>query len=159
MFIIVEGPDGAGKTTLVKKLQHQFDSDDKTFKLVHFGRIDDPSKYFDLYFKTIKDAEGVDVTVFDRSWYSDRVYGPVMRGQEEMTFENARKLDQAIFTYGGGMIIYCDSPISILWQRCRERGETYITDVRDLSKIATLYRQEIEASNLPVVYYDTSLGF
>jgi thymidylate kinase len=161
MFIIVEGPDGAGKTTLINKLKEQFENDYSSCEVVHFGKIDNPDEYFRIYLEAIMNQvdQCVSVSIFDRCWYSDRVYGPVMRNAEEMTFDQARNLDQHVIERGGGMIIYCDAPIDVLWSRCRERGESYITDVDQLEQIAMLYKVEIKQSLLPVVYYNTALGF
>ena len=161
MFIIVEGPDGAGKTTLIEKLKQQFDNQFSNCEVIHFGKIDDPSKYFDIYVCAIIEQyeRKVDVTILDRCWYSDRVYGPVMRNHEELAEEQARDLDRAVIAHGGGMIIYCDAPTHVLWARCRQRGETYVTKVEQLIAIAELYKEEMQKSLLPVIYYNTAEGF
>jgi len=161
MFIIVEGPDGAGKTTLIEKLRQQFNNQFSNCEVIHFGKIDDPSKYFDIYMQAIAEQyeSMIDVTILDRCWYSDRVYGPIMRNKEEMSKEKARRLDQAVVESGGGMIIYCDAPTHVLWTRCRKRGETYITKPEQIIAIAELYKEEMKESLLPVIYYNTAEGF
>lgn len=161
MFIIVEGPDGAGKSTLIEKLEKQFNNTNSVCEKLHFGVPEDPSKYYDIYTAAITQQYNncVDVTIFDRCWYSDRVYGPVMRGKEEMPLTSAIELEQYITECGGGMIIYCDAPVEVLWARCRVRGETYITDIMQLNAIAELYKTVMSEATLPVVYYNTALSF
>ena len=159
MFIIVEGPDGAGKTTLIEKLKHQLDQDDHKCEVVHFGKIDNPDEYFDIYRKEIRKHFPDETVIFDRSWYSDRVYGPVMRNTIEMSKDQAQLLDLDVFTYGGGMIIYCDAPLEVLWARCRERGETYIETPEQLDALKMMYQLIMKEATLPVVYYDTHMGY
>lgn len=75
-LIIVEGPDGAGKTTLVEHLL----SVTKDSTSIHCGVPDiPPTRYF-----TAQALEGwwsgKDCVIFDRFHLSEQVYGPIMRG-------------------------------------------------------------------------------
>lgn len=158
MIIIVEGPDGAGKTTLIDKLLKS--SCGAVYH--HFGApasAEEAANYYQVYADTIKACTPDALHVFDRSWYSDMVYGPVMRGKCEMTQTHADMLAAMCIAHGGAMIIYCTAPVSTLWQRCKARGETYITDVAKLAEIAKLYPTVMRenVSYLPVVRYDTSV--
>jgi thymidylate kinase len=152
MIIIVEGPDGAGKTTLIGKLQMSI----KNTKVIHFSnpKTDEEAfNYWKVYATAIKEATGT--TIFDRSWYSDMVYGPVFRGREEMSQLQASMLEALVVTNGGGFVIYCTAPTNVLWTRCQRRGETFVRTYEKLREIVEGYKTVFTNSILPVVKNDT----
>ena len=157
MIYIIEGPDGAGKTTLVEQIRKSH----MNAKVLHFGAPQTPEEadnYYKVYAEAINAKHDDEVLIFDRSWYSDMVYGPVMRNRQEMTQEHADMLSAMVVACGGGIIIYCTAPIKVLWARCQRRGETYLQNQAQLQAIATGY-SKVMAENvrfLPVVRYDTA---
>ena len=157
MIYIIEGPDGAGKTTLVEQIKKSH----MNAKVLHFGAPQTPEEadnYYKVYAEAISAKRDDEVLIFDRSWYSDMVYGPVMRNRQEMTQEHADMLSAMVVACGGGIIIYCTAPIKVLWARCQRRGETYLQNQAQLQAIATGY-SKVMAENvrfLPVVRYDTA---
>ena len=157
MIYIIEGPDGAGKTTLVEQIKKSH----MNAKVLHFGAPQTPEEadnYYKVYAEAISAKRDDEVLIFDRSWYSDMVYGPVMRNRQEMTQEHADMLSAMVVACGGGIIIYCTAPIKVLWARCQRRGETYLQNQAQLRAIATGY-SKVMAENvrfLPVVRYDTA---
>ena len=157
MIYIIEGPDGAGKTTLVEQIKKSH----MNTKVLHFGAPQTPEEadnYYKVYAAAINAMRDDEVLIFDRSWYSDMVYGPVMRNRQEMTQEHADMLSAMVVARGGGIIIYCTAPIKVLWSRCQRRGETYLQNQAQLQAIAVGY-SKVMAENvrfLPVVRYDTA---
>lgn len=157
MIYIIEGPDGAGKTTLVEQIKKSH----MNAKVLHFGAPQTPEEadnYYKIYAEAINAKCDDEVLIFDRSWYSDMVYGPVMRNRQEMTQEHADMLSAMVVARGGGIIIYCTAPIKVLWARCQRRGETYLQNQAQLQAIAIGY-SKVMAENvrfLPVVRYDTA---
>lgn len=156
MIIIVEGPDCAGKSSLIEKLLKSHPG--STSK--HFSAPKNDQEAFDywqVYAKAIQDTDPTKVTIFDRSWLSDLVYGPVMRERQEMSDLHAQMLDALVVTHGGGFVIYCTAPLKTLWDRCMKRGETYIKDMETLGRISEGYVKVIGSKcTLPVVRYDTA---
>lgn len=157
MIYIIEGPDGAGKTTLVEQILKS----NHNARLMHFGAPktdEDAFAYYKTYAKAIADKKEDEVLVFDRSWYSDMVYGPVMRNRQEMSQEHADMLAAMVVASGGGIVIYCTAPIKTLWSRCIRRGETYIQNQTQLQQISVAYAEIMEkhVKYLPVVRYDTA---
>ena len=138
MIYIIEGPDGAGKTTLVE----QICKSNYNAVVKHFGAPQTPEEadnYYKVYVEAINAKRDDEVLIFDRSWYSDMVYGPVMRNRHEMTQEHADMLSAMVVARGGGIIIYCTAPIKVLWARCQRRGETYLQNQAQLQAISIGY--------------------
>lgn len=136
MIIIIEGCDGAGKTTLIESLTTQYPFA-KTF---HFGAPVAGEDQFLRYAKPILEADPLDVIIYDRSWYSEFVYGPVMRGKYEFLPEHSQILEKLVMQHGGGFVVYATASVDTLWERCTQRGETYITDKETLRKIDEQYK-------------------
>ena len=131
MIIIIEGPDGAGKTTLANKIKDQ-----TGYLLMHRSQPkteEDKKRMMDEYMQVIKSGKNC---VFDRSWYSEMVYGPVMRDASVITYPQMYELERML-ARNGALIIHCTGPEIALWKRCLKRGEDYITDRETFSKIYT----------------------
>ncbi len=155
MIIIVDGPDGSGKTTLIDKLLLSHPGSRK----VHFGAPKtnvEADAYWEVFAQAVKDAGTASVVILDRSWLSDLVYGPVMRGAHEMSELHAEMLESMVISHGGGLVIYCTAPTKTLWARCCLRGETYIKSIEQLDEIANAYVAVMHRCTLPVVRYDTA---
>ena len=83
-MLIVEGMDGVGKTTLVDYFvsngmkKYHFDYDVKNMDLMT------------KYMRILKEDTGS--LVLDRSFISEMVYGPVLRGKSKIDLEEYTKL-------------------------------------------------------------------
>ena len=156
MIIIVEGPDGAGKTTRINQLLAAHPG--STYQ--HFSNPKTPQEaddYWQVYAQAIKATDPNKVAIFDRSWYSDRVYGPIFRNRMEMLDLHVEMLEALVVKYGGGYVIYCTAPVNVLWKRCKERGETYVKTIEQLSDIHDGYEAVMKQDcGLPVMRIDTS---
>lgn len=120
MIIILEGPDGSGKTTLANKIKDQ-----TGFMLLHRSHQTDSNaeSLFDEYAQVIKAGKNC---IMDRGWYSEMVYGPVMRGGSAITYPQMYELER-LLAKNGALIIHCTAPEATLWKRCLKRGEDYVT--------------------------------
>ena len=154
MIIIVEGPDGAGKTTAISGLVDQYPH----AKVYHFGAPKPGEDQFLRYAKPIITATRDDLIIYDRSWYSEFVYGPVMRNTHELEWLHSKILEKIVVGCGGGHILYLTAKADILWDRCMKRGETYIENKLQLTEIALLYDEVMSSipKYLPVFKVDTS---
>ena len=120
MIIILEGPDGSGKTTLANLLHKQ-----TGFTLLH--RSYDTDKAPDLFNEYAQVLKAGKNCIMDRGWYSELVYGPVMRGSSKISYPQMYELERLATKYGA-IIIHCSAPEATLWKRCLRRGEDYIKD-------------------------------
>lgn len=133
MVIIIEGADGSGKTTLANQLSEQ-----TGYKIIHRTRPkteEDKALMMVEYLQIIESGENV---IFDRCWYSEMVYGPVMRDVSVISYAQMYDLERQL-TEVGAMIIYCTDAKQVLWARCQERGEDYIVDRTTFDNICDRY--------------------
>lgn len=131
MIFILEGPDGAGKTMLANKLQEQ-----TGYMLLHRSQPkteEDKKRMMDEYMQVLKSGKNC---IMDRCWYSEMVYGPVMRDASVISYPQMYALEKQLAQVGG-LIIYCTGSLKTLWKRCQSRGEDYIVDA---VKYAEIYR-------------------
>lgn len=129
MIIIIEGPDGAGKTTLANKIQKQ-----TGYMLLHRSQPkteEEKAKMMDEYLSVLRSGKNC---IMDRCWYSEMVYGPVMRDAAYISYPQMYELEKQLARVGG-LIIHCTGPMQTLWKRCLTRGEDYIVDKETFTKI------------------------
>lgn len=105
-MIIVEGPDGGGKSTLVQKLAHEL-------RLPVADKVvaSDTTAMTDLV-KWTEDnvARGFQPTIFDRHrLISEPIYGPILKSRQDPKFCDLTWMSQQLWLFYGckPVIIYC----------------------------------------------------
>lgn len=155
MIYIIEGPDGAGKTTLARSIKYASPGS----SILHFEAPltdKEADDYWLKYLEAIQCVNG-NTLIFDRSWYSDMVYGPVIRNRVEMTEVHKQCLEHAVRSCGGGLVIYCTGVQRKLWTRCLQRGETFIKNADQHKAICNKYDEVMHSIELlPLVVYNTT---
>ena len=148
MIFIIEGPDGSGKTTLANTLSRQ-----TGYNIIHRVQPkteEDKRNMMDEYLSIIKSGKNA---IFDRCWYSEMAYGPVMRDASVISYPEMYKLEE-LLARNGAIIIYCTDNEAKLWKRCQRRGEDYITDYETFKKICDAFNQIMNVPHIvPVVNY------
>lgn len=150
MLIIIEGPDGSGKSTLADKLHRQ-----TGYQVLHRTQPkteEDKQRMMDEYIQVMKAGKNI---IMDRSWYSEMVYGPVMRDTSVITYPQMYELEKLAAKYGA-IIIHCTAPEATLWKRCLRRGEDYITNRDAFHQICAGFDQLMYdvPHIIPVVTYE-----
>jgi len=115
-IVVLEGCDGAGKTTLCGSFAHY------GFKRLHF-KFDGTRPVFEKYRDLIGQSESERMnsrSVWDRSFVSEHVYGPVMRGESRISDDQFVELC-AHLGESGGWIIYLSASADALVDRVRRR--------------------------------------
>lgn len=149
MIIILEGPDGSGKTTLANQLSRQ-----TGYPIVHRVKPEteeEKQQMLDEYVKAIRTNKNI---IFDRCWYSEMAYGPVMRDKTYISYPGMYELERRLSRVGA-LLIYCTGSKTMLWDRCKQRGEEYITAWENFSAICDNFDTIMTVPHLiPVVRYE-----
>lgn len=158
-MIVVEGPDGAGKTTLVKEIQSQFD-------VVVAPRVvdTDANAMVDLKAWVENNVRQLNQgVVFDRHrLISETCYGPILRqGRTEPGFDDLGWLTAMMefFYRSKPTIIYCIPPKSICVSYNAECWPTQTSpEQRDAIYDNYITRAAIDFGLLRAQHYDYTEG-
>lgn len=104
--IIVEGMDGSGKTTLIKELVAR---NPDFFEVPGLGPSDD---FGDRLAALVDQQDDGRVPVHDRLFFSELVYGPIIRGA--IAIEEPGLSNFAWFFRQTAFLIYCRPPVADL---------------------------------------------
>lgn len=149
--IILEGCDGTGKSTLAKRL-----ADIHQLKIVSFSypKTEDEKKHMvEMYEDFLMNN---DDCIMDRSWYSEMVYGPILRKEVNVTDADMVYLESLLLANGGGYVIHCTDKLSDLYKRLKRRGDDYLPiDFNTIDKIRVGYHKLLERRPhvIPVLRY------
>jgi len=154
--IMVEGPDGGGKSTLISKIHR--DGVDNGDLIFHNGLYPTPDDAYSSYLGQLNAFEegACDRLILDRSVISQMIYGAVMRN-EPLNYEMTDKI-QAKFLQLNGIIILCLPPLKVCMQNWRARNaqnKEYVTKSKKMIQIYGLYSAVSEAFNLIKYDYTT----
>lgn len=155
-IILVEGMDGAGKTTLISRLMH-LGGIVVSAHLTYKDAQDQPNailRYTNLF--EFHASCGVDTLILDRGWYSDIVYGLVLRDKPDVSYGELRAIERAAIGYGDLTIFFVMTAVDTAWKRCKERGEDLIKDKATLKLISGSYLKEIRCAkeHSPALIYE-----
>ena len=96
--IIIEGADQQFKSSICEKL-----SEATGMPIIHYGLAHDGYDYCEGYFRDIdKYKTGL---IFDRSYMSELVYGPVMRNSCNITPEKKKKIEDRFNKLGYFLVV------------------------------------------------------
>lgn len=153
--IIVEGPDGAGKTTLARALCEQLSARYEHFgPLPQFKSHQDPSR---LYAEAMLPAvHGHQHVVMDRSWLSERPYGKICRNGENRISMASQRMLERLAMRCGAVVVLCKPPIDrIIESYARRKQIEYASSEEIITKI--YYEYNAFRTELPVCHYDYTL--
>lgn len=128
MIIVLEGPDGGGKTTLAHQLcklynleyHHEDPPPPKVNVLEHYG----------LLLEAARDRN----VVFDRLAYGETVYGPIMRGTDRLGRDGWRVFNRLMMAVGAFHVLVLPP-----WETCLDNWRAKRTG--DYVQDELLYRE------------------
>ena len=162
MFIIVEGPDGAGKSTAIEELSMELWRQGRGCVLINPKRSPNQSAAVEYMVKLdwYKPGKGVDL-ILDRSWYSEDIYGPIWRGESSVSPQQRVNLE-AWALKKGAVVVLLDEHDKTLVERVCGRDDDEDAkhmDPRRVVEYAWHYRQQAPDWRLPKVKFPVGFDF
>jgi hypothetical protein len=137
MKYVLEGPDGAGKTTLADVLGTSW----------HHGYYDDPRV---MLSESVKSMISDSVSV-DRTYYSELIYSPIYHKTPQRYANRTRMLDRMILTTGRALIV-CLPDYETCHKAWASGREEMVSDEAQFKAIYDAYTTM--KFNTPHVFYD-----
>jgi hypothetical protein len=137
--VILEGPDGAGKTTLANVLKdrfgyqyhHEGPPPPEVNPLIYYGQI--------LYDYTHGDTP----VVFDRLHAGELVYGPILRGKTTLTLEGIKLMNRVRSAYAIHLV-FCMPGRDVAYANWRKRKGELFTDSTKFFDVYAAYEKMIQ---------------
>lgn len=106
--VIIEGPDGAGKTTLIEALRQRW----RWSGVDHHGAYLGEERIARHYLKSLYRglAQPQRVQLLDRSWLAEPIYGAVMRGGADRITIADRRMLERVALGAGAVTVLCLPP-------------------------------------------------
>lgn len=157
MIIILEGPDGGGKTTLAETLRSRLQNDRMTHVVKHGPYKGVASEDLcKIYFRSMSQALTYDDNVImDRSWLSEPIYGQVYRkGENRIDMPRWRMLERVALSRGA-VVIQCQPDYEDCAKTFLHRHEDeYLDTLGQLKEVYDAYELLQQHTCLPVIHYD-----
>jgi hypothetical protein len=121
MLVVVEGADGAGKTTLIGRLQDVLGE----AEVRHKGPPErDPVEEYAVDIQDYRPGSGRHV-LCDRWHWGELVYGPVLRGKTRFTRETFAHVEKVLLARGA-VVVHATGDPGILGARLETRGDDLV---------------------------------
>ena len=143
-LLIVEGPDAAGKTTLIDCIEAQLKGH---IQVYHHGAYLKESNIAHYYLQSICSAlrRDSELVVMDRSWIAEPIYGEVMRNGNNRINKDERYMLEVAARLAGAKIVLCLPPFSVCEQKWSERlDREYPQKSEQLKGIYNGYQNEFQ---------------
>lgn len=160
MIIILEGPDGGGKSTIAEALRQSVyprTPSGMATHMVHHGPYPGIQKGLALrYLASLRRRHHDNqktVVIMDRSWLSEPVYGAALRGGQDRIGVAQRRMLERIALKCGAMVVLCRPPWEVVkttWER--RKGVELVKEERWLREVYDGYAKV--RSDLDVLDYD-----
>lgn len=142
MLCILEGPDGAGKSTLADALAQRIGYVD----MRHSSQLKrDPIAEYIGDLHMYKPGIGMHI-IYDRHYLGELIYGPLYRGESRIT----PGMQIAIENYlnrQGALLVHVTHEVDVLRARCKELGESFLQE-SDIFFVHKQYIEEVDESKI-----------
>ncbi len=148
--VILEGPDGVGKTTLL--------NDPLFFPELFPFHLGPPSITPPLR-EYIEAVDRYPDVKFDRLHLGERIYGPIFRGVDRLGAVGQRMVERVLLSRSA-VTVLCLTPYSVAFENWRERKEAkgeLVTDEATYERIYYAYADllmHVDQAELPTIHYD-----
>jgi hypothetical protein len=158
MLVILEGPDGAGKTSLAGALEQLLVRDDPTCRVTRV-KAGSPTRHpLDEYLRPVEPYRpGINSHwILDRWHWGEYVY-PRVRNRASQLDPPAWWAIEAYLRRLGAVVVLCAQYPDRYRQVYRDRGESE-EQADELPLVDKLYRQVLGLTQLPVVHFNWESG-
>jgi thymidylate kinase len=137
MFIVLEGCDKCGKTTLANKLSRRLG-----IEIVKFSApTGDPYvEYMDFLLRRGTPA------ILDRFYLGELVYGPIKRGEARLSTWQRRNIEE-LLAMRNSLCVYAHTNVEAIAEKFIEDGETFLLE-SDIVPVLRKYEDSIDSSGL-----------
>jgi len=157
MIVILEGPDGAGKSTLAEQLRKELERD-RTTHVVRHGPYNGvgAQDLCRIFFRTMASALTYDDhIIMDRSWVSEPIYAEVYRNGNNRVDLQRRRMLERVALARGGVVVHCQPAFELCEKAFLSRKDVeYLDNVEQLQKVYSEYMSMGQNSALPLLHYD-----
>ncbi len=142
--VVIEGADGGGKTTLIRKLRDFFG-----WPVVHVVQPHIPD-----YHQMMK-LLNVGPVIFDRFHWSPQVYGDVLRDGPELDETCYERIEDKLVGEGYTVVL-CETNINTMLENNEKEIQLWneVREFQPLAKLLIRYEKIARLSNIPVFHYD-----
>lgn len=113
--VIFEGIDGAGKTTMAEMFSKI------GFQKFHARYHPEISELYSFYYNEILEKSENQRMVLDRSFISEMVYGPILRGKSRLSITQFKRLLEKLRNQHT-LLVYLYTPLEILLKRKKDKA-------------------------------------
>jgi hypothetical protein len=157
MIIILEGPDGAGKSVLAETLKIRLTKEGWTVVSHHHGpypELKDPSLYYLTSMRRrVHAGLARYAVILDRSWLSEPIYGQALRGGIDRVGLGSRRMLERVALRCGALVVKCYPPYATAKANWARRKGLELTD--DNAAFDKIYEGYLlTKTDLPVIMYD-----
>lgn len=156
--LILEGPDGAGKTSLAQAIFQDLKNAGVKTSFKHHGAYPHHEDKLSIeYLRSMLPGvlRHTDVLILDRSWLSEPIYGEVHRqGANRIGLERQRILERVAMGLSA-VVVNCRPPFDVCQSAFnKRRGKELLHDDVALRRVYDLYGTLAQRTELPVMVFD-----
>ena len=143
MLIVLEGVDGAGKTTLADLL---LEAHDGPSEIQHKGPLKiNPLVEYEWSMRSYNRTDLSHLLVADRWHVGELIYGPLYRGKSQLT-KGMRQHVEMFLQSRGAVTRVVHAPVETIKRRLRDRGEDLLEDGH-VGLVWDFYNEYVEAND------------
>lgn len=156
-LIVLEGPDGGGKSTLAAELA-KIGYEVKPFGVPPLEIQRSSAKMRDFFMEPLRKAiASGEPVVFDRLHLSDRIYSPLMRNYPSVINYAMEAEFNHLISKVGGQIVICLPSLEVClanWTRKMRAGLEYVQKAEVFRDVYTEYFHLVKTCQPEFIWYD-----
>lgn len=159
MIIILEGPDGAGKSTLAQRLADDLSTEFSKITLHHHGPypgVKNPCVRYLASMRRRQHQGNSELVIMDRSWLSEPIYGRALRNGWDRVGPASRRMLERVAYKCGVLLVVCLPPYEVVEENwAKRKGAELIQAPEYLKSVYRDYQMKLyQETDLVPLHYD-----